>query len=198
MKYIANNRTEQAIIYDESQMAEAEAREIIESDYPVRDASKWEEFNILNHGKAYQIVDFAGAAKEDPEEEDWIDPIWYCYQYREGETNYDEGSWSLDEAIEDAREHAIKMSVWHVGLEENYCYDKTPVEPLYHYEIESYEEFLNFIEDRKDDKKAHYFAGDMDCFNDELETIEDIRRGVEQYEGCASWPGECYGPIYEW
>ncbi len=72
------------------------------------------------------------------------------------------------------------------------------IPPVCEHTIESYEEFLEFVEKRKDDKKEHYFAGDMDCFNNEFETIEDIRRGVEQYEDCASWPGECFGPIYEW
>lgn len=194
MKYIANNHTAEAIIYDESQVTEAEAREIIESDYPVRDASKWEEFNILLHGKAYQIVDFIGPAEEDPEEEDWIDLIWYCYQYRENEIDYDEGSWDLDEAIEDARRGSVDMTVWHVGLEENYCYDKTELEPLYHYEIGSYKDLLEFIEKRKGDAWKHYYYGDMCTFNGRFYAIEDLARdaGPEWFDDGSTVD------VYEW
>lgn len=197
MKYIANNKTEQAIIYDESQVTEAEAREIIGSDYPARDGSKWEEFNILGYGKtrkAYQIVDFEGAAEEDPEEEDWIDPIWYCYQYREGEINYDEGSWNLEKAIEDARKGSVDMTVWHVGLRESIEYDKTELEPLYHHEIESYDELLEFIGQRKDDKKAHYYFGFMECFNGEFYAIEDLKKDADP-----SWfDDDSPVDVYEW
>ena len=120
MRYIPNNDRHTAIFYKENELTEKEAQAIIGSDWSSRDGSEWDEFNIIPAGKAYQIVDYDGEPEEDDE---WysIDPIWYCYQYREGEINYDEGSWEAAAAIKEARLYSVDKKVQAIGLRENYC-----------------------------------------------------------------------------
>lgn len=78
--------------------------------------------------------------------------------------------------------------------EESYCYDKTELEPIYHYEIESYADLLEFVEKRESDAWEHYYYGCMDCFNGDLFTIEDLARDADP-----SWFDDgSTVDVYEW
>ena len=195
MRYIPNNNTEEAIFYNEEKLTEKDAQLIIGCDWESRDASYWDEFNIVSADKAYQIVKFAGAAEEDDYEED-IDPIWYCYQYRKGEINYDAGSWDLEEAVKEAKTSSVDFYVQAVGLRENYYYEKYDVlgNPEFEHEFESMKELEEFFEMRESDKEAHYYFGDIDSFDRELYTITDIKKNME-----AEWfYNEHAVTVYEW
>ena len=43
----------------------------------------------------------------------------------------------------------------------------------------SYEELMEWLESRKDDKEERYYYGDIECLNGELYTIEDIMHDAE-------------------
>ena len=43
----------------------------------------------------------------------------------------------------------------------------------------SYEELMEWLESRKDDKEERYYYGDIECLNGELYTIEDIKHDAE-------------------
>ena len=43
----------------------------------------------------------------------------------------------------------------------------------------TYEELMEWLEARKDDKEKHYYYGDIECLNGELYTIEDIMHDAE-------------------
>lgn len=127
MRYIPNNDIHQAIFYRENILPEKEARAVIGCKRSSRDGSEWDMYNIIPAGKIYQIVDYDGEPDED---DDWysIDPIWYCYQYREGEINYDKGAWDAEAAIKEAASCSVDKKVQAIGLKENYCYREYDIE----------------------------------------------------------------------
>ena len=43
----------------------------------------------------------------------------------------------------------------------------------------TYEELMEWLEARKDDKEERYYYGDIECLNGELYTIEDIKHDAE-------------------
>ena len=43
----------------------------------------------------------------------------------------------------------------------------------------TYEELMEWLESRKDDKEERYYYGDIECLNGELYTIEDIMHDAE-------------------
>lgn len=43
----------------------------------------------------------------------------------------------------------------------------------------TYEELMEWLESRKDDKEERYYYGDIECLNGELYTIEDIKHDAE-------------------
>ena len=43
----------------------------------------------------------------------------------------------------------------------------------------TYEELMEWLEARKDDKEERYYYGDIECMNGELYTIEDIKHDAE-------------------
>ena len=43
----------------------------------------------------------------------------------------------------------------------------------------TYEELMEWIESRKDDKEERYYYGDIECMDGELYTIEDIKHDAE-------------------
>ena len=43
----------------------------------------------------------------------------------------------------------------------------------------NYEELMEWLESRKDDKEERYYYGDIECLNGELYTIEDIMHDAE-------------------
>ena len=43
----------------------------------------------------------------------------------------------------------------------------------------SYDELMEWLESRKDDKEERYYYGDIECLNGELYTIEDIMHDAE-------------------
>lgn len=50
------------------------------------------------------------------------------------------------------------------------------------YTFKSMEELNEFLENRKNDNEKHYYFGDIDCMDDELYTIDDIKN-----EADSSW-----------
>ena len=43
----------------------------------------------------------------------------------------------------------------------------------------TYEELMEWLESRKDDKEERYYYGDIECMDGELYTIEDIKHDAE-------------------
>ena len=43
----------------------------------------------------------------------------------------------------------------------------------------TYDELMEWLESRKDDKEERYYYGDIECLNGELYTIEDIKHDAE-------------------
>ena len=43
----------------------------------------------------------------------------------------------------------------------------------------TYEELIEWLESRKNDKKEHYYYGDIECMDGELYTIKDIMHDAE-------------------
>ena len=62
----------------------------------------------------------------------------------------------------------------------------------------NYEELMEWLEARKDDKKERYYYGDIECMNGELYTIADIMHDAEPawFKGCEDEDGD-YCIIYE-
>ena len=56
----------------------------------------------------------------------------------------------------------------------------------------TYEELMEWLESRKDDKEERYYYGDIECMNGELYTIEDIKHDAEPawFEGYEDEYGE--------
>lgn len=50
------------------------------------------------------------------------------------------------------------------------------------YTFETMEELINFIDMYKDDKTKHYYYGDIDCYNGEVYSLEDLANDV-----CEDW-----------
>lgn len=66
--------------------------------------------------------------------------------------------------------------------------------PDYEYEFESYEDLKDFVDKRERDTIPHYWFGDIDNFNEDLDTIADIKKAMEPSwftDGNASY-------VYEW
>lgn len=62
----------------------------------------------------------------------------------------------------------------------------------------NYEELMEWLEARKDDKEERYYYGDIECLNGELYTIEDIKHDAEPewFKGYEDEDGD-YCIIYE-
>lgn len=62
----------------------------------------------------------------------------------------------------------------------------------------NYEELMEWLEARKDDKEERYYYGDIECMNGELYTIEDIKHDAEPewFKGYEDEDGD-YCIIYE-
>ncbi len=66
----------------------------------------------------------------------------------------------------------------------------------------TYEELMEWLEARKDDKEERYYYGDIECMNGKLYTIEDIKHDAEPawFEGYEDEYGEMHNEdciIYE-
>lgn len=67
------------------------------------------------------------------------------------------------------------------------------VKDIHEYTINSMQELRNFIEMYKDDKELHYYYGDIDCFNGEYYTLDDLAA-----DACDEWFEDgAIGYIYE-
>ena len=64
----------------------------------------------------------------------------------------------------------------------------------YRHEFTNFDDLKEFVEARKNDTIAHYWFGDIDNFDEDLDTIADIRKAMEP-----SWfeDGNT-STIYEW
>ena len=63
---------------------------------------------------------------------------------------------------------------------------------MYELTFTTYDELMEWLEARKDDKEERYYYGDIECMNGELYTIEDIKHDAEPawFEGYEDEYGE--------